>query len=429
VAETASYYTHGLRRMTGRSIDGEHRPATSLELLFDLTFVAAFGVAGSELAHGIAVGHGAAAVGGFVFAMGAIVWAWINYTWFASAFDTDDWLFRVLTMVQMSGVILLAIGIPPMFESIDHGEPLENGILVAGYVVMRLAMVAQWLRAAHGDPKLRPIALTYAFFISVAQIGWVLTAILPLDVTWTLLAAALLWILELSGPYVAEGKGIKAGIGSTPWHPHHIAERYGLLAIIALGETVFGTLAAAQAISASAGWTIDAVVVIGAGIALTFALWWLYFLMPSAPVLAARRDRAFPWGYGHFFVFASIAAIGAGLHVVGYVFDEHYEVSTVTAILAIAVPVLIFHLSLYLIQAWLVSGPPRNTPMQLVSMVMPLAAVALATVGSPLWVCLLIVLASPVTLIVAYELGMWRMLQTQLDRVVARAGAQHADAE
>ena len=72
MAETA-VYRHGIQRMTGRSITGSHRAATPLELLFDLTFVAAFGVAGNELAHGIAVGHGGSAVGGFAFAMGTII--------------------------------------------------------------------------------------------------------------------------------------------------------------------------------------------------------------------------------------------------------------------------------------------------------------------------------------------------------------------
>ncbi|WP_308736914.1 MULTISPECIES: low temperature requirement protein A [unclassified Microbacterium] len=70
--------------------------------------------------------------------MVAIVWAWINYSWFASAFDTDDWLFRVLTMVQMAGVVVLAIGLPPMFASLERGQPVENEIMVAGYVVMRV---------------------------------------------------------------------------------------------------------------------------------------------------------------------------------------------------------------------------------------------------------------------------------------------------
>ena len=65
-------------------------------------------------------------------------WAWIQYTWWASAYDEDDWVCRVATMVQMVGVIILALGLPDMFASIDHGETLDNGVMVAGYVVMRV---------------------------------------------------------------------------------------------------------------------------------------------------------------------------------------------------------------------------------------------------------------------------------------------------
>lgn len=422
-----AFYTHGLRRMTGRTATGDHRPATPLELLFDLTFVAAFGVAGNELAHGIAVGHGGAAIGGFAFAMGAIIWAWINYSWFASAFDTDDWVFRITTMVQMSGVIILAIGIPPMFASIDEGHAIDNRIIVAGYVVMRLAMVAQWLRAASGDPRFRSTALTYAVFITVAQIGWVISAIVPLGVAGTLIAAAALWIIELSGPLVAELRGISRAAGMTPWHPHHIAERYSLLAIIALGETVLGTLAAAQAVSTSAGWNLDAVVVIGAGVALTFALWWTYFLLPSGPVLAVDRSRAFPWGYGHVLVFAAIAAVGAGLHVISYVYDEHYHVTTLAAVLSVAVPVLIYLASLALLDAWLLRSWRQIGMLKLLALAVSALSIVLAATGSPLWLCLLVVLAGPVCLVVAYEAGYWRTLTAQLDRRLDHARARAAE--
>jgi low temperature requirement protein LtrA len=420
VAET-TFYEHGLRRMAGRRVDGSHRAATPLELLFDLTFVAAFGVAGSEFAHGIVLGHGAAAVGGFAFAMAAIIWAWINYTWFASAFDTDDWLFRVMTMVQMTGVIILAIGIPPMFASIDAGQPVNNGILVSGYVVMRLAMVGQWLRAAAGSHEYRRMAFTYAVFICIAQVGWVVSAILPLGVVGTLVAAIALWLIELTAPIVAERRHDARGARPSPWHPHHIAERYSLLAIIALGETVLGTLAAAQAISSTEGWTLDTVVVIGAGVALTFALWWTYFLLPSGPVLAVDRSRSFVWGYGHFFVFASIAAVGAGLHVIAFVFDDEHHVSTLTAITVIAVPVMMYLASLSLLHAWLVRAWPRVGMLQLLAIGIAALAIVLAAAGQPLWLCLLVVLAAPVSLVAAYEAGMWRSVAGDLDRALARA--------
>ena len=51
--------------------------------------------------------------------MFAVTWAWINFSWFASAYDTDDWIYRLTTMVQMVGVLILALGLPEMFESLD----------------------------------------------------------------------------------------------------------------------------------------------------------------------------------------------------------------------------------------------------------------------------------------------------------------------
>ena len=46
----------------------------------------------------------------------AIWWAWMNFTWFASAYDTDDAPYRVLTLVQMAGVLVLAAGVPTAFD-------------------------------------------------------------------------------------------------------------------------------------------------------------------------------------------------------------------------------------------------------------------------------------------------------------------------
>lgn len=413
------HYRHGLRRMRGRSITEHGRAATPLELLFDLTFVAAFGVAGNELAHAIAVGHPGPGALGFTAAMVALVWAWINFTWFASAFDTDDWLFRALTMVQMVGVIVLAIGLPAMFASIDHGEVFDNRVMVAGYVVMRVGLILQWLRAAKSDPTYRVAALSYAGFVGAAQIGWIVVAIVPFTVPQATVAFVILMLIELGGPITAEIKGAKKGGGATPWHPHHIAERYALLAIIALGETVFGTLASATEISNAQGWSFDAIVVVASGIALSFAMWWTYFLVPHGEVLAARRTKAFPWGYGHIVLFGAIAAVGAGLHVVGYAYDEHYHLSSTTVTLSIAIPVLLFFVSLYLLHSWLISHFTSNAPLQAIVLLLPVAAVVISMLGAPLWVSLLVVLAAPLLIIVSYEFGAWRALDAALARATA----------
>jgi low temperature requirement protein LtrA len=134
-------------------------------------------------------------------------------------------------MVQMVGVLIFTLGLPDVFTSIDQGQHLNNAVMVAGYVVMRVAMVFQWLRAATQDPARRSACLTYATTILVAQAGWVLLLLAEMSVLANFLWAVPLILLELSGPWIAETRK-----GGTPWHAHHIAERYGLLAIIALGK-------------------------------------------------------------------------------------------------------------------------------------------------------------------------------------------------
>ena len=181
---------HHRRRMSGRDPHEEHRSATPLELLYDLTFVVAFGIAADELAHYLADGHFRSGVFGFCFATFAVAWAWINYSWFASAYDTDDWVMRLATMVQMLGVIVLALGLEQAFASIDDGDVLDNGVMVAGYVVMRVPMIFLWVRAARHDPARRPAAMAYVWTISVAQVFWVVLAIVDLPIGTTFAIAA-----------------------------------------------------------------------------------------------------------------------------------------------------------------------------------------------------------------------------------------------
>src|SRR6266404_5475915 len=234
---------HDSRRMRGRDPHERHRSATPLELLFDLTFATSFGLAASEVAPVLAEGHFIAGLVGFGFASFAICWAWINFSWFSSAYDTDDWLFRIATMVQMIGVLVLAIGLRPMFASIERGQRLDNSVMVLGYVIMRVALVSQWLRAAKQDPVHRRACLTYAITISIAQIGWVAMIFAHLSAAGSIFLVAILVLVEFAGPALAERRD-----GGTPWHAHHIVERHSLFAIIALGEGVVGTVAALSAV-------------------------------------------------------------------------------------------------------------------------------------------------------------------------------------
>jgi len=161
-------------------------------------------------------------------------------------------------------------------------------------VVMRVAMVFQWLRAARQSPSNRAACLSYAVSIAAAQIGWVALIFLHVRPLLFLALAVVLAVPEMAGPVVAENKR------PTPWHAHHIAERYSLLAIIALGEGIVGTTAALGAvIQAGGGWTWQVAAVGFAGMGVTFGMWWTYFTMPSAEVLHIFRSaKAFAWATG-----------------------------------------------------------------------------------------------------------------------------------
>src|SRR3954468_15520844 len=132
-------------RMQGRSIDEAHRGSSPLELLYDLTFVVAVSSVSAQLADGVGSGGGLQPIVPYLMVFFAIWWAWMNFTWFASAYDTDDTVYRITTLIQIAGALVLAAGVAPAF---DHGD---FRVITAGYVVMRFAMVTQWLRAARSD--------------------------------------------------------------------------------------------------------------------------------------------------------------------------------------------------------------------------------------------------------------------------------------
>ena len=406
---------HRLRRMTGRDPHERFRVATPLELLFDLTFVVAFGVAASEFAHALAENHVGSGLLAFVFATFAVWWAWINFSWFASAYDTDDWVYRLTTMVQMVGVVILALGLPQTFASVVKGHYIDNRIMVAGYVVMRIAMVAQWLRAAKQDPVHRPACLTYAVNVTIAQIGWVGLFIAHTTFGVTLVFVCLLIGVELLGPLIAETRK-----GGTPWHAHHIAERHGLLTIIALGEGVIGTVASVSAVVSAQGWSVDAALVALAGIGLTFGMWWTYYVIPAAPLLHVHRQRSFTFGYLHFPIIIGIVGTGAGLHAAAYYIEHHSKLGSAATVLTVAVPVAAYLATVYLLYMLLVhTRDAFHVLLVVLTAVVLVAAVGLAAAGLSMPVCLLIVTLAPVVTVVGFELFGYRHATEAANRSLA----------
>jgi low temperature requirement protein LtrA len=385
-----------------------HRAATPLELLFDLCFVVAVAQASDRLRHSLVggeVGHGLV---GYLLVFFAIWWAWVNFTWFASAYDTDDVPYRLAVFVQIGGVLVLAAGVPRAFDG-------DIGVVWIGYLIMRAGLVTLWLRAARQDPTTRRIGLRYALGISLCQVGWLGVVFTPQH--WRPLAFLAMALVEMAVPIWAEWKA------QTPWHPHHIAERYGLLTLIVLGETVLATITAIEAALSGGAHAWALVKVGGCGLVIVFAMWWIYFDTPVGHLLQSNR-QSFPWGYGHYAIFASAAAVGAGLGATVEYDTGPTALSRPGIGAAVAVPVAVYLLGVGILH---LRPSIRGT---LVGWASPVAAVlVLASIAVP-WTlpAAAVVLVAVVALLVAHP---YRPSTQQADhpRRLAQVGQADGDQE
>ncbi|MEW1904318.1 low temperature requirement protein A [Streptomyces sp. NPDC086147] len=330
--------TRPLLPLTARSREEAHRSATPLELFFDLCFVVAVAQAGAELVHAVAEGHAGSGIANYAMVFFAIWWAWMNFSWFASAYDNDDVLYRVVTLVQIAGVLILAAGVSRAFEEHDFL------VVYLGYLVMRLALVFQWMRAARHatDPAERTMCHRYAGGVLLCQVGWLGLLLAPEPARpWVFLVMAL---AELAVPLYAERAG------TSTWHAHHIAERYGLFTLIVLGETVAAATVAVKSGIVENDALDELLPIAAGGLLLVFAAWWVYFVVPAHDRLTSSR-QAFLWGYGHYLILMSAAAIGAGLEIAVEQAVGEAHISTLSASAAVTIPSALFLLLVWLLHA------------------------------------------------------------------------------
>ncbi|MGW9449959.1 low temperature requirement protein A [Streptomyces sp. NPDC055632] len=330
--------TRPLLPLTARSREEAHRAATPLELFFDLCFVVAVAQAGAELVHAVAEGHAGSGIANYAMVFFAIWWAWMNFSWFASAYDNDDVLYRVVTLVQIAGVLILAAGVSRAFQEHDFL------VVYLGYLVMRLALVFQWMRAARHatEPAERTMCHRYAGGVLLCQVGWLGLLLAPEPArAWVFLVMAL---AELAVPLYAERAG------TSTWHAHHIAERYGLFTLIVLGETVAAATVAVKSGIVENDALDELLPIAAGGLLLVFAAWWVYFVVPAHDRLTSSR-QAFLWGYGHYLILMSAAAIGAGLEIAVEQAVGEAHISTLSASAAVTIPSALFLLLVWLLHA------------------------------------------------------------------------------
>jgi low temperature requirement protein LtrA len=287
-----------------RNFDGEERRATWLELFFDLCFVAAI----AALADGLHSDPSLRGLWHFGALFVPVWWAWMEFTWFATAWDNDDLLHRLGMLVAMLLVIVLAAGIPRVYEGNDR-------LFVLAYVGMQAVLVAMFARVLpHAGPA-RRFARNY--MVGDAVGGLIMLSSLLVDQPlryWV-------WALAVAGLMVAPVLAVRAYDGQS-FDARHIPERYGLFTIIVLGESVVTVAIRLGRENLDGGAVASAL--LGFGIAA--AIWWSYFETVSSSSLSSERPWAsFIWGYGHLFGYAGIAAaaIGVELAIEAGAADDH----------------------------------------------------------------------------------------------------------
>jgi low temperature requirement protein LtrA len=287
---------------------GDEHQVTPLELFFDLVFVFAITQVTSLLAHDPSWGG---VLRGMLL-LAALWSAWNGYAWLTSAMDVDEGGDRLAMLAAMGVMLVVALAVPGAFS--------DNAVLFGvAYLLVRLFHLVLSAIVGRDDPDRWSALLRYAPTATAGASLLVLAGFLEGD------GRIAVWLIALSIDYLGP-----AVIGMGPgWRvaPEHFAERYGLIILIALGESIV-------AIGVGAGFELGFGVIVAAtlGIVVVSALWWLYFdvaaiLARRRLMLAQRLEQAQlardAYNYLHLPMIAGIVLFALGLKTtIGHVGEE-----------------------------------------------------------------------------------------------------------
>ncbi len=279
------------RLRTIETDDEAERKATWFELFFDLVFVVTIAELGNALAS-------EPTIGGFLRFAALFVpvwWAWAGFTFYADRFDTDDLVYRLLGLVAMFAIAALATGVHDAFRG-------DVTVFVLAYVAARVVLVMLYARVVGSHEPGRPIAMFYGAVFSAGALLWLVSLAVPSPWRYVVWGAVL--AVELVAPVC--GWRLLPGV---PIDPVHMPERFGLLTIIVLGESI---LAVVLGVSGTSWETASAVAATG-GFVLAAALWWTYFDFLDASMVRRNNAAGLAYMYAHLPLTLGIASLGAGV--------------------------------------------------------------------------------------------------------------------
>ncbi|MEH0844496.1 low temperature requirement protein A [Micromonospora sp. CPCC 205711] len=293
-----------------------NRSATRLELFFDLAFVIFVERCTDLLA------ADETWTGGLQFAAVVSIgwWAWASTTLYANRFDTDDAVFRLLTLTAMAGVVGMA-------ASVDGIDEQTGRWFALAYALVRLVLIVGYLRAwwhvADSRSTIRPYLLSHG----LGAVIWLASVAVAAPGRYVLWGIGVL--VDQLGPLA-----VSRLRDTAPLHMEHLPERFALFIILVLGESVAAAVTGVH----DGGWRPSVVLTAALAFVVVAGLWWSYFDLSGGAAkrrLVEEGGETTPRGvhdvyvYLHLPMAIALAAVAVGLdHAIVHAEDDHLSAGT-----------------------------------------------------------------------------------------------------
>jgi low temperature requirement protein LtrA len=345
------------------------RHASWLELFFDLVFVVAI----TELSRLLVFDHSAGGFLRFAALFIPVFVAWQGYMAYATRFDTDDLAFRLADFAAMLAIAAMAV----LIDDVAHGA--HTAAFAVAYVALRSFMLALYARAWVAVPEARPLIRFYGGGYSIGVAIWLLS--LAVDTPYRYWVWGIAQVLELSLPPLSTRLHRRIPTSAT-----HLPERWALVTLIVLGESVAGV--AIQ--TADTTWRFESATAAVLGFATVAAVWWLYYDRQASVTLRGSTMSVVVYSYAHIPLLIVLAAMGAGVRLLIERAGEHH-LGTGSSV-ALLGGVVLFVLSLIGTRTVVVAGPHRRgVSLKLVAAALILGLLAAQAALPPVAVAALLV--------------------------------------
>ena len=192
--------------------------ATSLELFFDLVFVFAF----TQVTGLMTADPTWAGIGSAVLVLAVLWWTWAGYARLTNHVDPEAGVVRILMLAAMGSLVVMTLALPQVFGS-------SAMVFAVAYLVVRALHVVLLGLAANVDDSWRRSTRTAVPNVLLTS-GLLLVAAF-VDGQAQITCWALAVVVMSLWPLFGRARGWDVA-------PTHFVERFGLVILIALGESV-----------------------------------------------------------------------------------------------------------------------------------------------------------------------------------------------